>query len=81
MTANVLIFLMMSSGPAKSKLPIDGLNSSMVGTGFTQEGLDLTYATVDVLSEMSWRTEPIQDLEKWFEDFATRRYGRKSQVT
>ena len=52
----------------------------MVGTGLTQEGLDLTYATVDILMEMTWRTEPIADLDSWFEDFATRRYGRKNEV-
>ena len=67
-------------GPGESRLPIGDVNSSMVGTGLTQEGLDLTYATVDILMEMTWRTEPIADLDSWFEDFATRRYGRKNEV-
>ena len=50
----------------------------MVGTGFTQEGLTLTYPTVDVLSEMSWRKGPILNLDKWFEEYSIRRYGRRN---
>jgi alpha-N-acetylglucosaminidase len=52
----------------------------MVGTGFTQEGLALTYPTVDILSEMSWRKSPITNLDKWFEDYSTRRYGRQNPL-
>jgi hypothetical protein len=52
----------------------------MVGTGFTQEGLDLTYPTIDILTEMTWRKEPIENVSKWFEDYSSRRYGRQNQV-
>jgi hypothetical protein len=52
----------------------------MVGTGFTQEGLDLTYPTIDILTEMTWRKEPIENVSKWFEDYSNRRYGRQNQV-
>jgi hypothetical protein len=38
-----------NKGPAKARLPINGINSTMVGTGYTMEGLDLTYPTVDLV--------------------------------
>ena len=53
-------------------------NSSMVGTGFTPEGIHNSYVMYDLLSEMSWRKNPIKDLTKWFEDYAVRRYGSKN---
>jgi hypothetical protein len=33
-------------------MPIDGRNSTMIGTGYTMEGLDLTYPTVDLVSSV-----------------------------
>ena len=41
--------------------------SSMVGTGFTMEGIHNSYVMYDLMSEMSWRTEPIGDLYRWFQ--------------
>ena len=41
--------------------------SSMVGTGFTMEGIHNSYVMYDLMSEMSWRTEPIGDLDRWFQ--------------
>ena len=41
--------------------------SSMVGTGFTMEGIHNSYVMYDLMSEMSWRTEPIKDLDRWFQ--------------
>jgi len=38
-----------NKGPSKARLPVNGKNSTMVGTGYTMEGLDLTYATVDLV--------------------------------
>ena len=32
------------------------------------------------LSEMTWRVDPVDDLESWFDDYTTRRYGRKSTL-
>ena len=43
--------------------------SSMVGTGFTMEGIHNSYVMYDLMSEMSWRTEPIGDLDRWFQVF------------
>ena len=42
-------------------------NSSMVGTGFTMEGIHNSYVMYDLLSEMSWRREPISNLTQWFQ--------------
>ena len=41
--------------------------SSMVGTGFTMEGIHNSYVMYDLMSEMSWRTEPVGDLDRWFQ--------------
>ena len=41
-----------NKGPAKSRMSINGKNSTMVGTGYTMEGLDLTYPTVDLVIEL-----------------------------
>ena len=41
--------------------------SSMVGTGFAPEGIHNSYVVYDLLSEMSWRQEPVMDLTKWFQ--------------
>ena len=43
--------------------------SSMVGTGFTMEGIHNSYVMYDLMSEMSWRTEPVGDLDRWFQVF------------
>jgi len=53
-------------------------HSSMVGTGFTPEGIHNSYVMFDLLSEMSWRKKPIEGLTKWFQDYAVRRYGSKN---
>ena len=42
-------------------------NSSMVGTGFAMEGIHNSYVMYDLLSEMSWRQEPISNLTGWFQ--------------
>ena len=68
------------AGPSQARQPIQGLNSSMVGTGYTPEGLALTYPTVDILSEMSWMKGPITNLDTWFEDYSQRRYGRQNPL-
>jgi len=53
-------------------------NSSMVGTGFTPEGIHNSYVMFDLLSEMSWRKTPIADLTGWFQEYARRRYGSEN---
>ena len=43
-----------NKGPAHARMPIAGKNSTMVGTGYTMEGLDLTYITVDLVIAYSF---------------------------
>jgi len=52
----------------------------MIGTGFTPEGIHNSYVMYDLLSEMSWRKSPIEDLGKWFENYSIRRYGRSNYL-
>ena len=42
-----------NKGPARARLPINGKNSTMVGTGYTMEGLALTYPTVDLVLSLN----------------------------
>ena len=46
------------------------------GTGFTPEGLTDSYITTELMSEMSWRTEPVQNMTVWISQYLSRRYGR-----
>ena len=43
------------------------INSTMVGTGFAMEGIHNSYVMYDLLSEMSWRKQPISNLDNWFQ--------------
>ena len=52
------------------------LFSTMIGTGFTPEGLTDSYITTELMSEMSWRTEPVGNISKWIEHYCKRRYGK-----
>ena len=46
------------------------------GTGFTPEGLTDSYITTELMSEMSWRTEPVQNMTVWISQYLSRRYGK-----
>ncbi|XP_017783201.1 PREDICTED: alpha-N-acetylglucosaminidase isoform X2 [Nicrophorus vespilloides] len=48
---------------------------TMIGTGLTPEGINQNYAIYDLMTEMSWRQEPIEDLTHWFSEYALRMYG------
>jgi len=54
-------------------------NSSMVGTGFTMEGIHNGYVMFDLLSEAHWRKAPVPDAAAWLGDYSTRRYGEESR--
>nr|XP_033332783.1 alpha-N-acetylglucosaminidase [Megalopta genalis] len=49
-------------------------NSTMIGTGLTPEGINQNYVIYDLMNEMAYRRTRV-DLDKWFEDYAARRYG------
>ena len=53
--------------------------SSMVGLGLTPEGIHNSYAMYDLMLEMTWRPEPISNLENWFTSYARRRYGMENE--
>lgn len=46
----------------------------MVGTGLTPEGINQNYVIYELMNEMAYRREPV-DLDAWFGNYATRRYG------
>ncbi|XP_063987434.1 alpha-N-acetylglucosaminidase isoform X2 [Diachasmimorpha longicaudata] len=48
--------------------------STMIGTGLTPEGINQNYVIFELMNEMAYRREPV-DLNAWFENYATRRYG------
>nr|CAD7604254.1 unnamed protein product [Timema genevievae] len=52
-------------------------NGTMVGTGLTPEGINQNYVIYDLMTEMSWRTEPT-NLTQWVSAYATRRYGEEN---
>ncbi|XP_076761430.1 N-acetyl-alpha-glucosaminidase [Xylocopa sonorina] len=49
-------------------------NSTMVGTGLTPEGINQNYVIYELMNEMAYRKQPV-NLDTWFENYATRRYG------
>ncbi|KAF2894776.1 hypothetical protein ILUMI_11396 [Ignelater luminosus] len=50
-------------------------NSTLIGTGLTPEGINQNYVVYDLMNEMGWRKEP-SDLNEWFTNYVTRRYGQ-----
>ncbi|XP_025075204.1 alpha-N-acetylglucosaminidase isoform X2 [Pogonomyrmex barbatus] len=54
--------------------------STMVGTGLTPEGINQNYVIYELMNEMAYRHEPV-DLDAWFENYATRRYGAWNEYT
>ncbi|XP_018324295.1 alpha-N-acetylglucosaminidase isoform X2 [Agrilus planipennis] len=56
--------------------PIRARNeTTMIGVGITAEGINQNYVIYDLMSEMSWRDEPV-DLTEWFDNYSRRRYGQ-----
>ncbi|XP_076294620.1 N-acetyl-alpha-glucosaminidase [Lasioglossum baleicum] len=53
-------------------------NSTMIGTGLTPEGINQNYVIYELMNEMAYRREPV-DLDKWFANYATRRYGVENE--
>lgn len=51
------------------------INSTMIGTGLTPEGINQNYVVYDLMSEMAWRSEPI-NLTAWVDHYINRRYGK-----
>lgn len=49
----------------------------MVGIGLTPEGIDQNPALYQLMTDNVWRNDTI-DLNKWLEEYAWRRYGKKN---
>ncbi len=49
-------------------------NSSMIGTGYTPEGLANAYIGSEFLGELSWRTQAVSSLDNWAAGYARRRF-------
>ena len=56
------------------------VNSTMVGIGMAMEGIHNSYVMYELLSEMSWRDGPIEDMDAWFVAYSTRRYGQRNDL-
>lgn len=56
-------------------------NSTIIGIGLTPEGLSDAYPTAELMLEMSWRNEPVADMEGWFANYTRRRYGKDIEST
>ncbi|MBN2162106.1 MAG: alpha-N-acetylglucosaminidase [Pontiellaceae bacterium] len=49
----------------------------LVGIGLTMEGIGTNPFMYELMTEMAWRTEPV-DLEAWTREYVRRRYGKVS---
>ena len=49
----------------------------LTGIGMIQEGLGYNPVVFDLMTEMTWREEPV-DLDAWIRTYAERRYGEKN---
>ena len=56
-------------------------NSTIIGIGLTPEGLSDAYPTAELMLEMSWRNNPVSDMEGWFANYTRRRYGKDNEST
>jgi alpha-N-acetylglucosaminidase len=49
----------------------------LAGVGISTEAIENNPVQYDLMAEMAWHLEPV-DLARWIEDYAARRYGRRS---
>jgi len=54
----------------------DPQRGKLSGIGMIQEGLGYNPAAFDFMTEMAWRSQPV-DLGEWIAQYAHRRYGRR----
>ncbi|KAK6188715.1 hypothetical protein SNE40_004839 [Patella caerulea] len=51
------------------------VNSTMIGTGITPEGIFQNEVVYEFMNENAWRTEP-RNITQWISDYARQRYGQ-----
>ena len=61
-----------NEGPHRTRLKYP----SMSGIGVTPEGIHNSYVMYELMAETGWRNEPIGDLNEWFANYSSRRYGK-----
>ncbi|XP_043464932.1 alpha-N-acetylglucosaminidase [Leptopilina heterotoma] len=54
--------------------------STMIGVGLTPEGINQNYVIYELMMEMGYHKKPV-NLEAWFENYASRRYGAWNEYT
>ncbi|CAL2082808.1 Glycoside hydrolase, family GH89 lipoprotein precursor. Probable alpha-N-acetylglucosaminidase [Tenacibaculum sp. 190524A02b] len=65
-----------------ASIPFDALNyknkKNLIGFGFAPEGIENNELIYELLSDVAWRTQPI-NLDNWLANYATQRYGSYPQ--
>ncbi|KAI3445054.1 hypothetical protein Pfo_001719 [Paulownia fortunei] len=61
-----------ASGPIGARI---SENSTMIGVGMCMEGIEQNPVVYELMSEMAFRSDPLQ-LEEWLTTYSRRRYGK-----
>ncbi|KAL8500848.1 hypothetical protein ACS0TY_020436 [Phlomoides rotata] len=61
-----------ASGPIDARV---SKNSTMIGVGMCMEGIEHNPVVYELMSEMAFRSDPLQ-LEEWLTTYSRRRYGK-----
>ncbi|KAK4414490.1 Alpha-N-acetylglucosaminidase [Sesamum alatum] len=64
-----------ASGPIDARV---SENSTMIGVGMCMEGIEQNPVVYELMSEMAFRSDPLQ-LEEWLTTYSHRRYGKSVQ--
>ncbi|KAL0307534.1 UNVERIFIED_CONTAM: Alpha-N-acetylglucosaminidase, partial [Sesamum angustifolium] len=64
-----------ASGPIDARV---SKNSTMIGVGMCMEGIEHNPIVYELMSEMAFRSDPLQ-LEEWLTTYSLRRYGKSVQ--
>ncbi|KAL0291434.1 UNVERIFIED_CONTAM: Alpha-N-acetylglucosaminidase [Sesamum calycinum] len=64
-----------ASGPIDARV---SKNSTMIGVGMCMEGIEHNPIVYELMSEMAFRSDPLQ-LEEWLTTYSRRRYGKSVQ--
>ena len=54
---------------------INNSNGTMIGIGITMEAIEQNYIVYEAVLENKWLDGKVENISKWVEDYASRRYG------
>ena len=57
---------------------INNSNGTMIGIGITMEAIEQNYIVYEAVLENKWLDGKVENISKWVEDYASRRYGDDS---